>query len=322
MRNSRLGYAFLVLLAIALPAAATVNDTVKHTYNVAPGGTLTIDSDLGSIEVQSSAANTVDITVYREASSNDVLEDLKLSFAQSGPNVTVKADYKQANSWFNFSSSKLKLRFVVTVPKQYNVALETGGGSIQVDDLKGEARAETSGGSLKFGSIEGKVWGRTSGGSVTLERSSGPADLETSGGSIKIGEVTGAVDANTSGGSITIRKALGQVRAETSGGAIKIEEVAGPIQAHTSGGPIEARLTMQPTGDCRLSTSGGSVTIYLPANVNLNLDAETSAGSVSSDLPVTVNGIKDRGSLQGTINGGGPRLVLRSSGGGIRINKL
>ena len=57
-------------------------------------------------------------------------------------------------------------------------------------------------------------------------------------------------------------------------------------------------------------------------SVNLNLDAETSAGSVSSDLPVTVSGIKDRGSLQGTINSGGPRLVLRSSGGGIRINKL
>jgi hypothetical protein len=314
----------VVVLAIALPAVATVKDTVKRTFNVSPGGTLKIDSDVGSIEVQSGSGNTVDFTIYREASSGDEMKKLKLDFSQSGSNVTLHAEYKHADSIFNLfgDGSKLKLRFVVTVPKQFNADLETGGGSVRVADLKGEVRTQTSGGSLELGSIDGKVWGRTSGGLITLEKSSGPADIETSGGAIKISEVSGTVNAETSGGSISIRRALGQVRAETSGGAIRVEEVAGPIHAHTSGGPIEARITTQPAGDCRLSTSGGGVTVFLPANVNLNLDAETSSGGVSCELPVTTTGMKDRSTLKGTINGGGPRLVLRSSGGGITINKL
>lgn len=324
MRNSRLGLAFVALLALAASASATVNDTVKRTFNVAPGGTLKIDSDLGAMEVRSSAANTVDITIYREAGSKDVLDKLKLDFTQSGSNVSLRANFRHDDGFLGLfgTGRRLKLRYVVTVPRQYNLDLSTGGGSIKVADLKGEVRSRTSGGSLSFGSIDGKVWARTSGGSVSLEKSSGPADLETSGGAIRIGEVAGRVDANTSGGSITIRRALGEVRAETSGGAISVEEVAGPINAHTSGGPIEARVTTQPTADCKLSTSGGSVTVYLLPNARVNLDAETSSGGVSCDVPVTVTGIKSRQSLKGAINGGGPRLVLRSSGGGIHINRL
>ena len=42
-------------------------------------------------------------------------------------------------------------------------------------------------------------------------------------------------------------------------------------------------------------------------------------GGVDCDLPITIQGRVSRTSLRGNLNGGGPILKLRSSGGGIRI---
>jgi len=53
--------------------------------------------------------------------------------------------------------------------------------------------------------------------------------------------------------------------------------------------------------------------------VHVNVDASTSGGSVSSDFPVPTSG--DHQNLRAAINGGGPLLQLRTSGGGINIQK-
>ena len=60
----------------------------------------------------------------------------------------------------------------------------------------------------------------------------------------------------------------------------------------------------------------------LAPNIAVDLDAHTSGGGVNSDLPITVMGHVSEDSLNGKVNGGGPKLVLRSSGGGIHVRKL
>jgi DUF4097 and DUF4098 domain-containing protein YvlB len=111
------------------------------------------------------------------------------------------------------------------------------------------------------------------------------------------------------------------VKAHTSGGGITCDNVAGDVDAHTSGGSVHATLTRQPAGECRLSTSGGGITATLPENATFQLDAETSGGGVRCDFPVTVTGERKSDRLVAPVNGGGPLVHLRSSGGGIRVNK-
>ena len=101
-----------------------------------------------------------------------------------------------------------------------------------------------------------------------------------------------------------------------------IEEAQGTVDAQTSGGSIRARLANQPRADSRLSTSGGGITISIAPNVSVDLDARTSGGDVDTDVPVTLLGRQSESSLEGKINGGGPKLVLRSSGGSIKLRKL
>ena len=289
---------------------ANVEDTLTRSFDVSEGGKLVLDTDIGSIEVESSRKDRIKVNVFRkvrgasERKARELLDDFDIEFKQDGKNLYIDADYKRGRRGFLwFGRNRLRVKFVITVPRNYNLDLSTSGGSISVSDLNGEVISRTSGGSLSFGYIKGEIFGKTSGGSIRIAGCSGDVDVHTSGGSIKVGEVTGNIDASTSGGSI------------------RVKEVKGTIQARTSGGTIVAYLSAQPKGDCSLKTSGGSINVYLVRDVNLDLDAKTSGGRVRSDFPVEVSGVIRRTKLNGKINGGGPELYIRTSGGSINIKE-
>ncbi|MBD3378577.1 DUF4097 family beta strand repeat protein [candidate division KSB1 bacterium] len=306
--------------------ARTFNEPIEKSFDVSPGGTLVINSDIGSIDVDTGVSDKVEVLIEREIDASNervkerVLEEMSLDFDHSGANVTITLDMPNNRGWFG-DRNRVKIAYKVTVPQRYNVDLSTAGGSIKVANLDGSVDARSSGGSLSFGQIEGPVTGKTSGGNIKLQGCDGNAVINTSGGSIDIGEVNGAVEAKTSGGGINIRSAKASVLAKTSGGPIKVEQVDGEIDASTSGGAIKATITRQPQGDCRLSTSGGGIHITLASDVGVDLDARTSGGRVRTDFPITVQGELKPNELSGPINGGGPQLYLRTTGGGITVSK-
>jgi DUF4097 and DUF4098 domain-containing protein YvlB len=324
----RIRYAALaaVLGLVSISAAhAAIESPIHRNFNVRPGGTIIIDADVGDIKVNSGAGN-VSVDVIRKARTSDrsraeeIFKDYDLTFAQEGNNVRVHARYNHPTSWFHFNTD-LDVHFAVSIPSQYNVDLTTSGGDITVSDLAGQVRAKTSGGDIALGHINGLVDAHTSGGNVSMSGSHAEAVLSTSGGDIKVGDAAGVLNVKTSGGSIDIRHAGSDLKAHTSGGSIDIGDAGGAIDASSSGGSIKARLSRQPHADSKLSTSGGGITIFVAPNLGLDIDAHTSGGDVASNIPVTILGKQEDSSLNGKFNGGGPRLVLRSSGGDIRLEK-
>lgn len=145
-------------------------------------------------------------------------------------------------------------------------------------------------------------------------------EVHTSGGSIDIEDLIGDVDAHTSGGSIEVGSITGNVKLKTSGGSITTEAVHGELDAHTSGGSIRVTMAQQLTQDAELTTSGGSITAYLVEDIKIDIDASTSGGRVRSEFDV--DGRIKKQSIRGEINGGGPRLELRTSGGSVSIKSL
>jgi len=324
------------VLLLALPgssysgplAASQEPGTIERAFDVGAGGTLEVNASFGSIDVTTSSNDRVEVRVVREVrdrqqdDAQQVLSEHQVTISQSGDNVAVTAEVSDdaRDRWRDeYNNTPLRVSFEISVPRSYNVDLETRGGSIEVSDLDGEVRTETAGGNLVFGNINGTVWAHTSGGNIELGGSSATVEVKTSGGNISIGEVDGDVDAETSGGSIGIDRAGGEVRAKTAGGNLTIEEVGGTIDATTSGGNVTASITSQPAGDCRLETSAGTVTVTLAAGIAVDVDASTSVGNVTSDF--AVDGQVTRSSVRGAINGGGPQLRLRTSAGSIRIRQ-
>ena len=325
--KSRKSYLLLLVSLIIFMNAHPVyakgdfGDILQKSFEVFPGGLLNLDTDFGSIEVKGTAGNTVDIRVFHK------IRDFVIEFDQQGNDIYVNGKFEGGiieKIWYHLFYHVMRTRFVISVPSRYNVDLKTSGGKISVDNLEGDVKSKTSGGSLHFDKIKGAVSGNTSGGSIELLECVGMAHVETSGGSIRVSNANGDVNAHTSGGSITIESVKGKVIADTSGGRINVQKLMGSIDAKTSGGSIKAQILKQPSTECRLTTSGGSVVVSLADGIAVDVDAETSGGRVVTDFSVAVKveGELKRSALQGKINGGGPLVLLRTSGGNIHIEKM
>ena len=272
-----------VLLAGLAIADAGVENNIERSFQVVPGGRLTVDADRGTIEVRTANRDFVDVEIERKVkrsgkwSVEKVLEDFVITFDHSDNEVAIKAKYDRKNLWrSNRERNRLRIKFLITVPQQYSVDLKTLGAGISVEDLEGEVRGQTSGGGLRFGRIKGPVWGRTVGGGIKLEGTQGDVDVKTSGGGITIGSVEGAVEAKTAGGSIRIDKAGGSVNAKTSGGGITIGSVEGGVEAKTAGGSIRIDRA---TGSVNARTSGGGITVE---EVMGNINAKAAGGSIKA----------------------------------------
>jgi len=301
----------LLILSAQTNLYADEEQTWQKVFDVKPGGLLSLESDIGSVDIVGTTSDKVEVEVvaivdaHSREKARKILDDFTLDFEQDSNSVSVFGKYKrQRSSFWGSVSNNIRVEFNISVPSQYDIDIYTAGGSIVISDLSGKVTVETSGGSLHFDGIKGTIHGNTSGGSITLRDCSGDCDVETSGGHI---DITGV---------------LGQVVANTSGGGINIEEVSGMIDASTSGGGISARIVGQPKDDCRLETSGGGIVVYLNKDISVDINAETSAGHVESDFPVTTRGKIHRSSLHGRINAGGPELYLHTSAGNIEIIEI
>jgi DUF4097 and DUF4098 domain-containing protein YvlB len=306
-RNIRSEIIFFVLAAfVSALRLNAAEEQIQKSFDVDPGGKLFVDTDMGSIDVQTSPGHKIEVEILigKESWSDGQLQKFIKRFhvqaRKTGNNVTIQCDYDYHHSW----NRQPEVKFQISIPSRYDLELNTSGGSIKVEDLEGSVICKTSGGSLDFGRIQGSVHGNTSGGSIHIDGCNGNVDVESSGGSISIGSTKG------------------DIRANTSGGAIDIEETYGAVQAGSSGGSVSARFGKSPTKDCSLETSGGDIVITALETLRVDLDAATSGGRVRTDFPVTVSGEINPQSLKASINGGGPLLHLRTSGGSIRIEKF
>lgn len=127
------------------------------------------------------------------------------------------------------------------------------------------------------------------------------------------------VDVDNTNGAIDLAGVSGHLKLETTNGRITADPASGRLEAHSTNGSIHARL-LRIDGDrpLNIETTNGRIELTVPPALRANINAHTTNGSVHSDLPVTV-AHSGRSSLQGTINGGGPELMLRTTNGSIAI---
>jgi DUF4097 and DUF4098 domain-containing protein YvlB len=112
------------------------------------------------------------------------------------------------------------------------------------------------------------------------------------------------LELHTSGGPIEVATLNGHVQANTSGGRMKFRDIKDSIKWHTRLGPIEA---WNINGDVNLSTSGGLISV---SSITGQTKLSTSGGGIYAHH------------MQCPVNGEGPILKLKTSGGGFAIKYL
>jgi hypothetical protein len=206
----------------------------------------------------------------------------------------------------------------------------TGGGRIEVDRSTGESWFETAGGEIVIRESEGPVHASTAGGNIRIGRSGGAVSARSSGGRIEVEQASGIVVAGTLGGAIHVGSARG-VRLEAAGGSIQLRGSSGALRAVSDVGSILAELAAGAAiQDSLLSTGAGDITVFIPSNIPLTVRAQNEIGragrivSEFTEIPVrqAIQARRAAVLAEGSLNGGGPVLLLNASGGTIYLRRV
>lgn len=310
MRLTPFFFAAGLLAILPLSTHAKIVRVIEKSFAVQPGGLLTVETQGGNIQVEAWDQPTVKVTATQtlktdsESEADELLKKLALTIEQEGSGITAKARYEKRATGFMWGSwPPVQVSFVVSVPSRYHATLKTSGGNVRVGNLGGNLDARTSGGNIELGKITGDV------------------EAHTSGGDVRLAEGSGTVKLATSGGNISVERAKGPTELKTSGGDIRITSVENILLASTSGGNVTAGLAGALKGDCVLETSGGNVRAHVSPAAAFRLEATTSGGNAKAEglSFVAEESRPHRSRLTGNVNGGGPLLKLRSSGGDVVV---
>ena len=274
------------------------------TFEVQPGGRLSVDNSNGSVEITGWEKSTVDITGTKYASTEASMRNITIDIVQSGNNISIRT--VRPSSY----RGNMGAKYIIRVPARYELdRIVSSNGSIHVDSITGNARLKTSNGSLHSTRLVGRLDAETSNGSVEVTDQDGDTVLRTSNGRIRVDGVKGFFEAHTSNGSVNAR--------------ITDPRPNAPVKVETSNGSIDLTLANLRDNSIRANTSNSSITVHLPSNLNANLRAHTSNSNIQSDFDLMVKGgASSKHTLEGTVGSGGPTIDLETNNGSIRILRM
>ena len=317
-------FGFSCAIAFSINALGAEQDVTSKTFEAKAGGTLEMRVDRGSIKILTANTDKLDIKVVRElkrgsaAEARKAYEEHKIEMTQDGDTVLIRSEKPGFFKGLKNSRRNLQVEYTISVPAKFNLNLNTSGGNIDVAELEGTVELHTAGGNITTAAIDGAVEAHTAGGNIDVAGAKS-AELHTSGGNIEVGNVEGDVVAKTAGGNITTQNIAGAADISTSGGHINIKSASGVVHAKTTGGNIKAEIAGALTGDSSLKTTGGNIHLVIAQKSTANLTAKTTGGQVRSEIEGELN--KQRTHLVAQLNGGGPELLLETTGGDVKISR-
>ena len=112
----------------------------------------------------------------------------------------------------------------------------------------------------------------------------------------------------------------GRITAEATNGGIQARDVRGPIEASTINGGVQVELAAVAADGVKLECTNGGLHLRLPSDAKATISARVSNGGIeTSGLAVSARGEATNRRLDGDLNGGGPRIQLEGTNGGITI---
>lgn len=128
--------------------------------------------------------------------------------------------------------------------------------------------------------------------------------------------------------SATVRTENGQVRLDNVDGRLEVASTNGGITGRAVSGSLMASAinggvqlgfdTLR--DDVEVTVVNGGIRIEVPKSLDAELDATTVNGGVrvDDDVPLDAS-VRERLRVTGRINKGGPRIVLHTTNGGVRV---
>jgi DUF4097 and DUF4098 domain-containing protein YvlB len=327
-------------------------DAPAMEHALASGASLTIDNPRGDVSVSGTSDDgKVHLSVHKEvysssdSTANDRLREMAPIFEGADDNLRLRIPATEGAS----------ADVTLLVPAGTRVQLNSDRGDVHVTNLKSPLVVTANNGDVEVAAITGSVLVHVNnrrrstnvrsvtgdvnvngnGDSVSLSDVNGTATVKgdfLSGGQLE--RITGAVSYHSSRTDLTLARldgqmaldkedlnlsqAVGPVRVETRSHNITLDKVTGEVKVVNSNGTVDVHAA-PPTGAITIDNQKGDVNVTLPNGTRFNLNAETSDGDTHSDFAgVNSDG---RGTLSGTVNGGGIAIRINTSHGDVNVSR-
>lgn len=320
--------------------------TISKTYTTEGIKRLHLHTFAGDIELIGHEENTIKVEIYASIRSivslfivqqnlqnfDSSVHDFRMGVRGDTLEIFAKPDYFHPYNWVNF----LRTSFRIFVPHSIDSQAKTYGGNIVLKKVVGNHQFSTWGGNMLVEGSEGNFQAKTMGGKVEIIGCKGNADLSTMGGKIYVLENEGDIRVDTKGGNISIQKQKGKFNGTTWGGNIEAIEVAGEFECSTLGGNIYLKNM---NGNVGVSSKGGNIRAEIPY-IHQYAWFDTGGGNITLALPLdsplefdivgskirrpnfnNFTGYINDNFLRGKLNGGGPQITAKTSGGKIRLEQ-
>lgn len=304
--HSNAGAALVLICASVLTAGAFVPgaqaEEVTKNFTVSGHASVKVDTNDGGVRVSTSDTKQIEFRV--EYQGYELGKSLRVDARQDGDKVELTA--RVTGHWgISWGSNSRKLHIEVRMPRDADLAVDTGDGSVQADSINGNVYVHTGDGSVRASALTGNI------------------DLHTNDGSINVDSLKGDIRLHSGDGSIEARNLDGKVDADSGDGHIRLAGRFDALNVKTGDGSVDTRV--QPGSKMVTSwsvrTGDGSVDLVLPADFQTNIDASTGDGHISLGIPVTVEGTFSNSQIHGKMNGGGQPLTIHTGDGSIRLSK-
>jgi DUF4097 and DUF4098 domain-containing protein YvlB len=301
----------VVMVAWTAAHAAAEPQSGTREFRAASGGKLTLDLQSGgSVKVSGTGGSSVTVT-YKLVCSPACTID----FDQSGSDVTVKTRFEGESH-----HQKADVDLDIRVPSQFDVALDSMGGGLEIDGVKGTFHGETKGGSLTLHDVDGDADLKTMGGEIHVTDSTLDGSLHTMGGAVTIENVVGDVKGSSMGGDVrykNVRRKDGDLaspsRGDGSGAAADVMPYT--VQVSTMGGAIHTEDA--PEG-ADVMTMGGDIEIK---NARRFVRAKTMGGDIAvQSVDGWVTATTMGGNIDVTLTGSGGDVTLTSMSGNVLLH--
>ncbi len=299
---TRLGLACATILAAATLVPGARAEEWSKSYTISGRAQVRVDTNDGAVRIATGESKQVEFRVIYEG--YELNKNLHIDSRQDGDSVQLNA--RVTGHWgFSWGRGRRGPRIEVRMPKNADLQIDTGDGSVETQPISGHVKIHTGDGSVRVQAVDGNVDIDTGDGSITVEGAKGDIRLHTGDGHIEARNLDGRVDANSGDGHI------------------KIDGRLDALNVKTGDGSIDARVEpgSKLSGGWSIRTGDGSVDLVLPADLQANIDASTNDGHISLGIPVTVEGTFSNSQIHGKMNGGGQSLTIHTGDGSIRLSK-
>jgi DUF4097 and DUF4098 domain-containing protein YvlB len=319
------------------------------------GDSLRVNNERGAINVTTSNDNNIHVTIHkrvnadRQEQADNWNKSTQPQIAVGGEVLTVNANTQGAGD--HWVSTDLD----IAVPRKASVVASTRHGDISIMGRDGNGEITSKDGDVSVTDLNGNLVLHLDNSSARVSQVSSDVTVQGRGKDIALEDVKGAVrldgdfmenvrltriaksvsfksartdmefakldgDLNLDSGDLEASSLTGPLRLRTRSKDIVLNGITNDVHLDNENGAVEIHFNK--LGNLEVTNAKGDIRIFLPEKSAFQVDAQARDGEIQTDFPqLKIDNGDNRATASGSVNGGGPHMVLNLEHGSIEIRK-